>query len=98
MLYTLFDVVGAMLQSMSVQDRLKEHLHDVRLQKDKPVCHFRDTHRERDLRFSVLAKLFNGNHMERLLRETIWIKRLKTQRPHGCNVREVSLPLHFRRQ
>ena len=86
-----------MLQSMS--RNVKEHLRAVRLQKDKPImCHFQDTHCERDLRFSVLAKLFNGSHMKGLLRETIWIKRLKTQRLRGCNVKDVSLPLQLRRQ
>lgn len=81
-----------------IQDRMKEHLRDVRLQKEKPImCHFRDTHRAEDLRFSVLAKLYSGNHTERVLRETVWIKRLKTQRPHGCNVKDVNLPLPLRR-
>ena len=81
-----------------LQNRMKEYLRHVRLLKDKPImCHFRDTHCERDLRLSLLAKLFNGNHMERLLKETFWIKRLKTQRPHGCNVKDVSLPLQLRR-
>ena len=76
MLYTircsLYDV------AVYVKER-KAHLRDVRLQKDKPImCHFQDRHCERDLRFSMLAKLFNGSHMEGLLRET-----MKTQRLHG---------------
>ena len=38
-----------------VQDRMREDLRDVRLQTDKPIMsHFRDTHNDGDLRFSVL--------------------------------------------
>ena len=40
-----------------VQDRMKEHLRDVRFQRDKPIMsHFRDTHDDGDLWFSVLKK------------------------------------------
>ena len=82
-----------------VQDRLKVHLRDVRLRKYKPImAHFGDNHDERDLQFSVLKKLYKANYTERLLREAVWIKKLKTGRPQGCNVKDVNLPLQLRRQ
>ena len=35
------------------------------------MSHFRDTHDDGDLQFSVLEKTYNASHMERLLREAI---------------------------
>ena len=78
--------------------QMREHLRDVRLQRDKSIMsHFRTIHDDGDLRFSVLEKLYNASHTERLLREAMWIKRLKTGRPHGCNVKNVVLPFQLRR-
>ena len=75
---------------------MREHLPDVRLQGDKPIkIHFRDTYNDGDLWFSILEKLYNASYTEQLLRMDIWIKRLKTGRLHGCNVKEVLLPFQL---
>ena len=75
-----FDVVVYVGETeRHVQDRMKEHLRDVRLRKDKPIlAHFGDNHDEKNLQFSVLKKLYKANHTERLLREAVWIKEMKT--------------------
>ena len=48
-----------------------------------------------ELQFGVLEKLYNASHTEWLLREAVWSKRLKTGRPHGCNVKDVVLPFQL---
>ena len=78
---------------------MKEHLHGVRLRKDRPImAHFADNHNERDLQFSILEKLYKANHTEQLLQEAVRIKRLKTGRPQRCNVKDINLPLQLRCQ
>ena len=62
------------------------------------MAHFGDNHDLGDLQFSVLEKLFKTNHTERLLWEAIWINRLKSGIPQGCNVKDVNLPLQLQRQ
>ena len=51
----VFVYVGEM--ERQVQDRMREHLRDARLQREKPIMyHFRDTYDDRDLWFSILEK------------------------------------------
>ena len=45
-----------------------------------------------DLTFAVLEKVFGAERIERQLREAIWIRRLSTARPDGCNVKEIHFP------
>ena len=73
MLCTLFVYVVVMLQSTS--GKLKEvarqnegALAERKTAERQPIiCHFQDTHFERDLRFSLLDIIFNGNHTGRML-------------------------------
>ena len=79
---------------MELCERMGEHLRDVRLCKEKPInSHFgRKGHGPEDLAFAVLEKLFGAERIERQLREALWIKRLATARPDGCNVKDVHIP------
>ena len=73
-----------------------KHLRDIRLMKDKPINgHLGQNHSADMLRFAILESLYAASHTERLIRESVWIKRLKTVKPYGCNVKDVYLPAHF---
>ena len=74
-----------------LQERMKEHLRDVRLEKDKPINgHFSaSNHSCADLRFSILQKMYTTDRIERQINESAWIYRLKTARPLGCNVKDA---------
>ena len=71
----------------SLKERLTEHLRDVRNRADKPINRHFENHSAADVRISVLAKMFNGSKISRLLHEEIWIKLLNTKFPNGCNVK-----------
>lgn len=76
-----------------LKDRMGEHLADVRLRRDKPISHhFDTTHTDRDLMFSALEVVRNDSFVERRIRENIWITKLDTLRPNGCNVKDTSTP------
>ena len=77
-----------------LRERMTEHLRDVRLRKEKPInSHFEGVaHGPVDLTFAVLEKVFGAERIERQLREAIWIRRLSTARPDGCNVKEIHFP------
>ena len=78
-----------------LKERMKEHLRDVRLDKDKPINeHFsRSGHSHTDLQFSVLKKMYSADRIERRLNESAWIQDLKTLRPFGCNVKDARIHL-----
>ena len=69
------------------KERMSEHLRDINNSADKPInCHFRN-HNEKDIVYAVLQRLGNENSKAlRLLIEDIWIRKLNTLSPHGCNV------------
>lgn len=73
---------------------MTEHLRDVRLGKDKPInFHFGEKgHNQSDVAFAVLEKMYRAERTERQLREGIWIKKLSTVRPDGCNVKDSYIP------
>ncbi|KAH3772141.1 hypothetical protein DPMN_173477 [Dreissena polymorpha] len=67
---------------------MSEHLRDVCLHKEKPITtHFDSSHCD-DMYFSVLETLNIAGRQERVIREALWIKRLKTMKPFGCNVKD----------
>lgn len=75
-----------------LKERMSEHLRDIRLRHEKPISsHFDESHTENDLRFSVLEVIRRDSKIERQLRESIWIKKLKTEKPYGCNNKEVAV-------
>ena len=77
--------------------RLSEHLRDIRLRKDKPInFHFgAKDHTHNDVAFAILEKTFGAERTERQLREGIWIKKLDSVRPHGCNVKDSYISAVF---
>ena len=80
-----------------IKERMTEHLRDIRLRKDKPITHHFDGQHTADMaRFTILEKLYTASNMERRIREALWIKRLQTARPNGCNVKDTWLPAQLR--
>ena len=75
-------------------ERMKERLRDVRLGKDKQInSHFGEKgHRQEDLTFAVMEKVYEAKRVDKQLREAQWIKRLGTARPNGCNVKDAYVP------
>ena len=72
-----------------IRERMSEHLRDVRLHKEKPITtHFDSSHCDDNMYFSVLETLNIAGRQERVIREALWIKRLKTMKPFGCNVKD----------
>lgn len=73
-----------------LRERMSEHLRDIRLKKDKPInFHFGGKgHTNNDVAFAVLEKTFDAERTERQLREGLWIKKLASGRPNGCNVKD----------
>ena len=76
-----------------IRERMTEHLRDVRLAKDKPInVHFsRSDHSCNDMMFTILEKMYGADRIERQMHESAWIKKLKTARPFGCNVKDVDV-------
>lgn len=71
----------------TLKERITEHLRDVRLQTEKPVNrHFKD-HSENDLRVTILQRVFHEGRVYRQLIEDLWIRKLGTKVPFGCNVK-----------
>ena len=66
----------------------------MRLRKDKPIdFHFGEKgHTQHDMAFAVLGKVYAAERIERQLREGLWIKKLWTVRPGGCNVKDCFIP------
>jgi len=61
-----------------IRERMSEHLRDVRLHKEKPITtHFDSSHCDDNMYFSVLETLNIAGRQERVIREALWIKRLK---------------------
>ena len=57
---------------------------------DKPInLHFGgEGHTHRDVVFAVLEKVYQAERTEHQLPEGLWIKKLATGRPDGCNVKD----------
>ena len=77
-----------------LHERMGEHLRDVHFCREKPInSHFGEKgHGPEYLAFAVFEKVCGAEHIERQLREALWIKRLATARPDGCNVKDVHIP------
>ena len=74
-----------------LRERMTEHLQDMRLRKDKPInFYFGET--QHDMAFTVLEKVYAAERIERQLREGLWIRKLSTVRPGGCNVKDCFIP------
>ncbi|KAH3725547.1 hypothetical protein DPMN_051392 [Dreissena polymorpha] len=72
-----------------IRERMIEHIRDVRLHKQKPITtHFASSHCDDNMYFSVLEKLNIAGRQESVIREALWIKRLKTMKTFGCNVKD----------
>ena len=71
----------------TLKERISEHMRDIKNSADKPInCHFQN-HDEKDIVYAVLQRLGNENSKAlRLLIEDIWIRKLNTLSPHGCNI------------
>ena len=74
-----------------LHERMREHMRDVRLKKDKPInYHFSQmNHFRSDLRFTVLEKMYSAGKIERQMHESAWIKKLQTVQPLGCNIKDA---------
>ena len=77
-----------------LRERMTEYLRDVRLRKDKPInFHFGEKgHTQHDMDFTVLEKVYGAERIERQLRQGLWIKKLSTVLPGGCNVKDCFIP------
>ena len=73
-----------------LQARMTEHLRDIKLKREKPINHHfgMKGHSEKDAKIAVLEKLYGGEKIERQLKEGIWIQKLATVRPDGCNMKD----------
>ena len=73
----------------TLKEQISEHMRDIKNSADKPInCHFQN-HNEKDIVYAVLQRLGNENSKAlRLLVEDIWIRKLKTLSPHGCNIQQ----------
>ena len=73
-----------------LNERMTEHLRDIKLQRDKPINgHFlKKDHSEEDAVFSISQQIKSGCKTERLMYESTWIQKLRTHRPAGCNVKD----------
>ena len=80
-----------------LRERMSEHLRDIRLRKDKPInFHFGEKdHTHDDVAFAILEKTFGAERTERQLREGIWIKKLDSVKPRGCNVKDSYISAVF---
>ena len=74
---------------------MTEYLRDICLRKDKPInAHFgKHGHIYRDVAVAVMEKCFGAERIERQIREGLWIKRLETVYPGGCNVKDSQKPI-----
>ena len=71
----------------SLKERISEHLRDIKQQTDKPINrHFKD-HSDNDLNVVVLQKIYGEGRIYRQIIEELWIKKLDTKMPKGCNVK-----------
>ena len=72
-----------------LQARMTEYLKDIKLKREKPINHHfgMKGHSEKDAKIAVLEKLYGGEKIKRQLKEAIWIQKLATVRPDGCNVK-----------
>lgn len=70
-----------------LRDRIKEHLADVRHQREKAVArHFNDEeHAITDFGVVILEKIIDNSKYYRLIKEKEWIDKLKTEIPKGLN-------------
>ena len=73
----------------TLKERMVEHLRDIRMQADKPILRHFNRHDVSDVRVVVLQKVQDGGRTYRQLIEDIWIRKLGTVVPHGCNVKHA---------
>lgn len=80
-----------------LRERISEHIRDITRKADKPIMrHFDGSHLPDNARFTVLERLYGASRVERQIREAVWIKKLRTMRPHGCNVKDCWVPASLR--
>jgi hypothetical protein len=67
-------------------DRINEHLYYIRKKKEATGTHFStDNHTNSDMRVQIVEKVMPNTVNMRLERESMWIHKLATKRPHGLN-------------
>ncbi len=67
-------------------DRVKEHLYYIRKKKEATGTHFStDNHSNSDMKVQIIEKVMPNSINMRLERESMWINKLATKRPHGMN-------------
>ena len=71
----------------TVGERIKEHVADIKHERDKAVAvHFSAAnHTYKDLRFLILERCVTDSCYYRRARENFWMERLNTITPHGIN-------------
>ena len=70
-----------------LKERIKEHLRDIILSRDKPVAmHFNSSnHSINNVQVSVLERVYGQSKAIHLIRESEWINRLITKIPSGLS-------------
>ena len=69
----------------TLKERVSEHLCDIKKSVEKPINSQFKNHSEKDIQYVVLQTLgSNKSTSMRLLVEDIWIRKLKTSSPYGC--------------
>ena len=70
----------------TLKERISEHLRDIKNSNEKPINSHFENHNVKDIEYAVLQKLGHNGRAMRLLVEDIWIRKLNTLAPCGCNV------------
>ncbi|KAK3089910.1 hypothetical protein FSP39_007586 [Pinctada imbricata] len=70
----------------TLKERIGEHLRDIKNSNEKPINSHFENHNAKDIEYAVLQKLGHNGRAMRLLVEDIWIRKLNTLAPCGCNV------------
>ena len=72
-----------------LQERAKEHLADIRYQRQTPVAEHFNTgnHKISDAMFCILEKMHDESKIFRLVKERDWMLRLGTVKPEGVNIK-----------
>ena len=67
-------------------DRVNEHLYYIKKKKEATGTHFStDNHTNSDMKVQIIEKVMPNTVNMRLERESMWINKLATKRPHGLN-------------
>ena len=73
----------------TAQERMKEHLDDIRLKRQKsvPEHFYQKGHTTDDVELMILERCTDSSKYYRKIRELRWIEQLQTEKPNGANVK-----------